>query len=270
MNGVEKMEKYSDGIEGLSVDFGELLYDYYLPRWRPTIPTEDAKKMLAVFLDTYGKNYSEKDLAYIKSNFHNYYSLFGADTRLGQLYSLFGCYPSDADPYLGFANVLQKYFDIRTDILDVASGHYPSFGKIVAGRQMQLGCGTITLYDPNIVCAENPPYPNMKVYKEKFQDAHSISDFRLVTSTLPCTVTKELLEQFVGTDQDLFMALCGCYGHENDFRLFENAKGIRLYDAVTRYAIDLCKKRGKGEILVDKLDDSYNIGQPILIYKANK
>lgn len=262
------MGKYSDNIEDLSAEFGEFLYDNYLPRWRPNITVEDAKKMLANFLDTYGQNYTLDDLNFIKKNFHNYYTLYGVDTRLGQLYSLFGCYPKQVDPYIGFVNMLQKYFDLKTDILDVASGHYPAFGSIIASRQIKMQSGTITLYDPSIVCIDNPPYPNMKIYRDKFDNISSLSEYSLITTTLPCTITKEVIDKVIGTDQDLFLALCGCYGHGMDNIEFEVSNGIRLYDSVVKYAVNLCKKRGKGEIMVDYLDKRYNISQPMLIYKA--
>lgn len=261
------MVKYSDNIRGLDAEFGELLYDNYHPRWRPIISIEEAKKMLAVFLDTYGGNYTKEDLEFIKSNFHNYYSLYGVDTRLAQLYSLFGCFPEQSDPYIGFVDILQKYFDIKTDILDVASGHYPAFGRIVASRQIELDHGTITLYDPNIVCKDNPPYPNMKIHKDVFENIPCFSEYSLVTTTLPCTITKEVIDKVVGTDQDLFLALCGCNGHGTFYREFNVGNSVKLYEAITKYAINLCKKRGKGEIIVDHLEKSYNVSQPILIYK---
>lgn len=261
------MIKFSDNIEGLDADFGELLYDDYQPRWTPTISIEEAKKLLVNFLDTYGENYMKEDLNFIKRNFHNYYSLYGVDTRLAQLYSLFGCFSKYSDPYIGFANVLQKYFDIKVDILDVASGHYPAFGIIVASRQIELGCGTITLYDPSIVCKDKPAYPNMKIYRDRFDNIPSLSEYSLITSTLPSTITKKIIDKVIGTDQELFLVLCGYNGNGTYYEEFNVGDSVKLYDVITRYATNLCKKRGKGEIIVDYLDKSYNISQPILIYK---
>ena len=114
----------------------------------------------------------------------------------------------------------------------------------------------------------------MVLHKEKFTMNKRIEEFELITSTFPCEATKILLDRFIGTDKDLFIGLCSCTLHsygfdpkDPSFRNWARTYNPNKIGAIVEYANNLCKRRGKGEIIVKKLDEKYNISSPILIYK---
>jgi len=49
---------------------------------------------------------------------------------------------------------LYSNFNIWCKILDISSGCYPAFAYEVAKRQQEIGAGTITCVEPNLVCDE--------------------------------------------------------------------------------------------------------------------
>ena len=125
--------------------------------------------------------------------------------------------------------------------------------------------------DPALFCTDMTPYPNMKVQRRCYTSFTPIDSFSLITTTLPCNLTHTLLNRMVCGNQDFFMALCACLGHNYIWPDFKSHNYTRTYEIALDYAFSLYEKRGKkGELIVEHLDSKYNASQPILIYKANK
>ena len=263
------IEDITYGIMPVSEEFSDCLYDSDFVGWNPAVSRSEAERRLVNYLKEYGEYYLPEHLEYIKRNFHNYISLRGANTILAQIYSYLGIFREENDTYLGYAKKLEEYFDLDRDILDIASGDYPPFALFIALRQLQLGCGTVTVMDPALVCEHKIPAPNMKVYRKSYTSFTPVDGYSLITSTLPCGLTEKLLRRFIGGDKDLFIALCACYNHNEIYPGLSKKNYIRTYEIALDYAQSLFEKRGRGELIIDKLDSNYNASQPILIYKAN-
>lgn len=266
---MEDIEDITKDIMPLSAEFAECLYDPDYVGWNPTVSRKEAERLLITYLKEYGRYYLPNNLKYIKNNFHNYLAIRGVDTKLAQVYSHLGIYSEENDIYLGYVKKLEEYFNLDKDIFDIASGDYPSFAEKVAERQIKIGSGTITVMDPALVCIEKSPYPNMKICKTHYTSFTPVDNYSLITSTSPCSLTESLLNRFIGRDKDMFIALCSCFNHSEIWPGLSTRGYIRTYEIALEYAQNLFKKRGKGELIVDKLDSSYNASQPILIYKAN-
>ena len=69
----------------------------------------------------------------------------------------------------------------------------PTLSNLIARSQLNIGSGTITVYDPRLVISE-PKYSNMKLYKEEFKKDIDISSFDLVISIMPCSATEIVLD----------------------------------------------------------------------------
>ena len=124
--------------------------------------------------------------------------------------------------YEDLVNTLLKLgFDIRCNILDVASGYYPAFGYEIAGRQLQLNKGTVTCIDPNLVCTK-PFHKNVKLVKDNFTEKYDLNEYDLVVSSLPCEVSYELFKVLMESQKDFFVYPCNCIptSLENKTELF--------------------------------------------------
>lgn len=234
--------------------------EYY--GWTPNIFCDVAKDRLIKYLKKYGPHYDKANLDFIKTYFLTYLGRRSPDVRLAQIYSYIGAYPDNVDPYIGYLDVLKKYFNIEQDILDIASGDFPAFGLHLAREQLKLNNGSVTLYDPNMVL-EKPLTSNMILHKENFTLLTDISKYNLVTSILPCSVTEVFLERVLREDKEFLIALCSCLSHGI------HGEKIRSHEEIIYDVNERINKMGNGKLKVEYLDSRYKNNLPILIYKKN-
>lgn len=252
------MDNLLDGI----VDnmWGDIFEEPEFYGWTSNLNPFEAKSKLIEYLKVYGPKYDKNNLKFIKENFLTYLERKAPDVRLAQIYSYIGAYTNESDPYIGYVNMLKKYFDIKTDILDVASGDFPAFGLTLAKEQLELKGGTVSLYDPNLVLSK-PITKNMKLHKEKFTENTPIVKFSFVTSILPCSVTDLLFNKLLREDKEFFVALCNCFTHGI------HGEQIRSHDEIISDVYEKINKIGNGKLIIEHLDSHYRNSLPILIYK---
>ena len=250
-----------DILDGIAENIWEDIFEdpeYY--GWSPKINYLEAKERFIEYLKLYGKSYDKNNLKFIKEYFLSYLGLISPDVRLAQIYSCIGAYSTYDDPYIGYLNILKKHFDVKCNILDVASGDYPAFGIQVAREQLRLKNGTITMYDPNLVVGK-PLTSNMILYKEKFTSETNISSFDIVTSILPCSITDLLLNKLLEEDKEFLVGLCSCHVHG------QHGDKIRSHEEIISEVGNKINERGNGSLLIEHLDSHYKNRLPILIYK---
>ena len=253
------MDESINGLRPLSPDYSEYMYDPDYFGWSPAVSRGESEEIALKYLEEFGSEYLPENLEYIKNNFHNYMYLKGADTRLAQIYSHLGIYKEENDTYLGYAKKLEDHFDIDTDIFDIASGDYPAFAEKIAKRQIELGCGTVTVIDPAIVCSKKVPYKNMKVYRKCYSSKISVDNYSIITSTLPCFLTETLLNRFICSDKKLFVALCACFNHNEMWPGQRKDTFIRTHEMALDYSFKLFNERGrKGKKKVQKEEERIN------------
>ena len=156
------------------------------------------------------------------------------------------------DTYVILVNILESLnFDIRCNILDVASGYYPAFGYEIAGRQLQLNKGTVTCIDPRIV-VDKPFFNNVKLVKENFTDMYDLSNYDLIVSSLPCEITEELFRAVMNSGKPFFICPCNCHS---------NKIGKKLWEEMYEFCLDYEKKHGmenKTKIFREKVYYKYD------------
>lgn len=228
--------------------------------WEPVKNTKQMKILFDSFLNKYSKNYDPYVLSYIK---HFFWKEMGNNVNppeLLQVYSELGIYDLNDNPYQAHLNNLRKYFDIKCNVLDIASGAMPAFANLLAKEQLKLGSGTVTIYEPSLVI-DKAKYPNMRLNRKKFSSKIDISDFDLITGILPCEVTEDILKSACMYQKLFYVAMCGCVHFEYEID----------YEYYQQYIIDTTKKYleefNNGELVIDRLENKYYIPYPILYNK---
>lgn len=102
------------------------------------------------FLLKYADNYPKELLEYIKKNYDKDITRELPDS-MNQIYDATGVFSEYENPYLQYLNLIEKYFDLRSNILEIGGGFYPSLASHIADRQLKLKSGTITVYDENLI-----------------------------------------------------------------------------------------------------------------------
>lgn len=228
--------------------------------WKPRFDNKKAQTLFDTFLRKYSNKYDPFVLNCIKHNFYNGIGQRTGFYQIFQIYSELGIFNDEDNPYVAYLNNFKSHFDVGCNILDVASGHIPAFANLLAKEQLKIGKGTVTIYDPVIVY-DKPKYPNMKMYHEKFTMKTDIKDYDIITGIFPCEATEIMLDQACKYNKDFYIALCGCV--PDDYR-YDEFLPEDFHDELIYQANSLLN----GELVsVDRLDNKYEIDNPILYYK---
>ena len=110
---------------------------------------DQINKLFKNFKKKYKDKYEDEELwCYIEENFWNFIDKNSAPDVLMQIYTELGIESPDGNFYKEHLKRLKERFDIRGNVLDVASGSIPAFANLLAHEQLKLGSGTVTLYEP--------------------------------------------------------------------------------------------------------------------------
>lgn len=174
--------------------------------------------------------------------------------------------------YLEHLKKLQENFNINCNVLDVASGVIPAFANNIAKAQLNMGIGTVSVYDPRLVVID-AKHSNMKLYPLKFSNKTDIRKYDLLTGIFPCEATKIIIEKACQEKKNFYVAMCGCT-HFSDEELasismnFYNFCSPKYYqELVINMTEKLLKEYDNGKLVVDRLDGYYDIDYPILYNK---
>lgn len=135
---------------------------------------------------------------------------------LAQVYEEAGLMNPDCSIYHQMFKIIEKHFSLKRDIIEVASGIFPILGHNIHEKQLQLGKGTVTIYD-TVVWKQ---YPTKAVLiKEKFTEETTVKKGSLLVGMFPCDAMNIMIEKAIKEELEFCIALCGC-----------NHSGIRFMD----------------------------------------
>jgi hypothetical protein len=219
-------------------------------------------KKFNTFLKKYAHCYPEEAVEFMKENFDSgLTSVCQADILMQINQELGVTYPVPSF-YEAHLHKIMENFDIGCNIVEVACGRIPALGNLIAPRQLKIGKGTITLYDPNLLPIK-PKYSNMTLHREGFSTTTDISSADLLISTLGCYTMEDTIEAACVNHKDFYVAMCGCTHFK--YILPWMIPSPEFYqDTVIDLAERLLKQYDNGHLVVDKLDDDYIIDYPIL------
>lgn len=199
---------------------------------------------------------------YIEENFWLYISDTCGPDILMQVYSELGIESPNGNFYKEHVRRIKELFDIKCNILDIASGMIPSFANSLAHEQLKLGKGTITLYEPLLISTE-PKFANMTLHRKDFTSRTRIKDFDLITAIMPCEATETIITQACRNQKDFYIAMCGCTHSSTDYYGCYITPTI-YQEQVIEKTKSLLTQYDNGTLVVERLDDNYDIDYPIL------
>ncbi|MGN1370762.1 MAG: hypothetical protein ACI4XM_00570 [Candidatus Coprovivens sp.] len=219
-------------------------------------------KLYESFCKKYKKIYTKDEWDYIEENFWTYIFSPGAPDLLMQIYTELGIESINGNFYQRHLNNLKTKFDIRCNILDVASGIIPSFANLLAHEQLKIGKGTVTIYEP-LLGITKPKYKNMTLHKDDFTSKTHIKEFDLVTAILPCSATETIIESACRNQKDFYIAMCGCTHF--DYIPWGMYVTPEMYqDYVINKTKRLLEDYNNGTLVVERLEGEQELDYPIL------
>ena len=165
--------------------------------------------------------------------------------------------------YLQYLGLIEKYFDLRSNILEIGGGFYPSLASHIADRQLKLKSGTITVYDKNLVTTS---LKNIKLIKRDFTLEDDVSNFDLLVGIMPCQATSLIIKKANEYKKEFFLALCGCTHFPITYLMFHEPKLETWFEYVKDIFYDT--KTDNSKLIEIDSPTRYN-KYPILI-KKNK
>lgn len=226
---------------------------------------KEIKNKLDKYIDKYLLKYTSDELEYILSNFERYLYEKVAPDILMQVYEELGIEHKIGTFYQEHFNRINRRFGLDKNILEIGSGMMPAFANKVACYQQTIKKGTITLYEPLLIIDE-PKYPNMTIYKEKFTKDTIIKDYDLLVGIFPCDSTRLIIEQACNNQKDFYIAMCGCV--HNSMPMYPMSP--KMYQqSIIDTATKLVEENNMGELIIEQLPEDYDIDYPILHNKRH-
>lgn len=111
------------------------------------------------------------------------------------------------DPYYQTMQEIEREFGLDRDIIEVGCGMFPSLARIIAKRQKEIGKGTITAYDPELV---TKTVEGVTLVRQHFTLATPIPKNALLIGRKPCEATGIMVKKAAKDQAELFLKLCDC------------------------------------------------------------
>lgn len=219
-------------------------------------------RLFKKFAKKYRSEYTETSWQYIEENFWTYVYSNVCPDILMQIYTELGIESPNGNFYKEHVRRVQERFDITGNVLDIASGKIPAFANLLAHEQLRIGKGTITLYEPLLI-ETKPKHKNMTLHKQEFTSDIRIKEFDLITAIMPCDATEIVIEQACRNQKDFYVAMCGCTHF--DYIPWGMYVTSEMYqEHVIEKTNRLLKEYDNGELVIETLDNNYDIEYPIL------
>ena len=150
----------------------------------------------------------EMDIVNYINHYYNdaYFEPRRGDNAFFQMFSAINAL-DNKDPYLQTMQEIENEFGLDKDIIEVGCGMYPSLSKLIAKRQQEIGKGTITAYDPDLV---TKTIDGVVLIKENFTLSTPIPPNALIIGRKPCKATETMIKAAAQNHSELFIKLCEC------------------------------------------------------------
>lgn len=208
------------------------------------------------YLGLYGDTIKEKKLALMRK-------LVGDenDSCYTQAWDALSLLQDAENPYLGFRDVIEKNFGLDIDILEIGGGVYPSLSYSINSRQIEIGKGSITVYDP--LLSKRLVSNGVILERKSFTADVDVSKFDLIISKEPCLATYAMLDAGGRTDKSMVLSPCKCYDLLPEDYYWSDLP--TWYSFV--YGRMGCSRSFDFKVMTRYLDEEYNYDNPIYIRK---
>ncbi len=176
------------------------------------------------YIAKFGKFYSRDIINYIKENYK-----FGPNVEklldpLHQIYSYLEEIPEYKNIYIKILQMLEYYFTVNQDILEIGCGCFPELARRIDIRQQELKCGTIKAYDDKLVTTN---LGRIQLYKERYVDQPI--PYNLLLGFMPCKATELIINKAAKDKKEYFLGLCGCSHLRTPFPLPDDINESAIY-----------------------------------------
>ena len=174
---------------------------------------------------------------YLLLNYQNAYKNPRANDKVFyQIFSAIDALPQEINPYYQFMKIIEKEFGLERDIIDVGGGMFPALSLEIAKRQKEIGKGTITCYDPELVTTT---LDGITLKKEKFTLSSSIPENALIIGQKPCEATETIIRTSSIKNLEVFVQLCACtHNVPREYRLSHTETKNLWYSYIQELAED--------------------------------
>lgn len=181
-----------------------------------------------------------------------------------EIYDELDLIPNDKNIYDKFLNKLLENFDIDCNILEVGGGALPRLAYRISQKQLEIGCGTITVIDPKLSIKQSNN-SNLRLYKEKFKMETNVDDFNLIIGIFPCEATDVIVKKSLYSNKDFFIRLCDCiHSKDIDFSYSQYCYYLKNMKEYFQKVIDKQKKLAN---IFDRKIEVIDDETPILLCK---
>lgn len=146
-------------------------------------------------------------ITFIKSYYRDVYS----NPREGEnaFFQIFSAIDAldEKDPYLKTMQEIESEFGLDRDIIEVGGGMFPSLARLIAKRQSEIGKGTITVYDPELVTQD---LPGITLIRKNFTVNTPIPKNALIIGRKPCQATETMIKVAGANNSEVYLNLCKC------------------------------------------------------------
>jgi len=176
-------------------------------------------KKLEYILNNYG--YTKNELEKIVDFFNGKGRFYGMPKFIRQLLAKMNILTSNENEYYKMFEYLKNHFDLGCDILELGGGHYPILSEYIDSFQRNIGRGTITVMDPNLVVSK---LGNIKLEKKHFNASTDITPYKLVIAVSPDDMFKTIVSKCAQDNIEYFIAICSCVATSYYRELYKKEK----------------------------------------------
>ncbi len=194
---------------------------------------EQLKKCIDQFMLKYGEMaenvLSDKFFWFEDIGFENWFYQYYVDAYYKpnknenfflQVFSISGAYPDEVNPYYQMATEIEEEYGVDRDIMEVGAGFFPALAVELRKKQIKIGKGTVTIYDPKTIIDSESEY-GIKVIKQKFTENMMIKEGSILVGRKPCKATPIIIKNANAQAIETYINLCACnhtpdtYQHEH-------------------------------------------------------
>lgn len=176
-------------------------------------------KKLEYILNNYG--YTKNELEKIVDFFNGKGRFYGMPKFIRQLLAKMNILTANENEYYKMFEYLKNQFDLGCDILELGGGHYPILSEYIDSYQRNVGRGTITVMDPNLVVSK---LGNIKLEKKHFNASTDITPYKLVIAVSPDDMFKTIVSKCAQDNIEYFIAICSCVATSYYRELYKKEK----------------------------------------------
>ena len=217
----------------------------------------EKEKLLNNYLNIHGSSYTPSEIKLLRKEFgqinHDY---------MMQIYCALNLLDEEENPYLAFADLIEKEYGLDINLLEVCGGVYPVLSYEIEKRQLQIGKGTITVYDK--LLSKNLEAKNITLERKTFSAHNNIDMFDLIIAKEPCSGTFDVINS-AKNKKDLILSPCECYSLLPGYIDYSDYPVEQWFEFV-HYLL----KEEKSNIYTHYLKPEVNYSNPIYCKKLTK